>query len=377
LTRIYLSAPEVRGAERALLDQAVASNWIAPAGPDLDAFEAEVASVCGRSHAVGLTSGTAALHLALEAVGVRRDDTVVVSTLTFAAPANAAVYLGATPVFVDSDRATWQISPELLDEELSARATAGTLPKAVVVVDVYGQCADYDRLRPIVERFDVALIEDAAEALGATYKGAPAGSFGAAAALSFNGNKIITTSGGGMLLCDDEAMATRVRYLATQAREPFPHYEHTEIGYNYRLSNLLAAFGRGQLATLSERVERRRTINERYRQAFAQVPGISFMPIAPYGQPNYWLTCITVDPEVTGTDRERLRQHLEAADIESRPTWKPMHLQPVFADAPRRVDGTSQDLFEHGLCLPSGSGIDDTQLERVIETLRGGLPDAQ
>lgn len=376
MSRIYLSAPDVRGPERAMVDAAIASNWIAPVGPDLDAFEAEVATVAGRTHGVGLSSGTAALHLALQAIGVGRDDTVLISTLTFAAPANAAAYLGATPVFVDSDRSTWQLSPELLDEELTARAADGHLPKAAVVVDVYGQCADYDRLLPVLERFGVPLVEDAAESLGATYRGSPAGSFGVFSALSFNGNKIVTTSGGGMLLCDDEQSARRVRYLATQAREPLPHYEHKEIGYNYRLSNLLAAFGRGQLTTLPQRIERRRAINARYRDALRDAPGISFMPVADYGKPNFWLTCITVDPVTAGTDRERLRQHLEAAEIESRPTWKPMHLQPVFADAPRRVDGTSEDLFEYGLCLPSGSGMDDPQLERVIDALRDGLPGA-
>jgi dTDP-4-amino-4,6-dideoxygalactose transaminase len=376
MNRIYLSAPDVGVAERTMVDAAIASNWIAPVGPDLDAFESEVAAITGRKHAVGVSSGTAALHLALREVGVGPGDSVIVSTLTFAAPAYAAVYLGATPIFVDSDRSTWQLSPELLDAELSARAADGHLPKAVVVVDVYGQCADYDRLLPILERFGVPLVEDAAEALGATYRGSPAGSFGVFGALSFNGNKIVTTSGGGMVLCADEELATRVRYLATQAREPLVHYEHREIVYNYRLSNLLAAFGRGQLLTLPQRIERRRAINHRYREALGNEPGISFMPVADYGVPNYWLTCITVDPAEAGTDRERLRQHLEAADIESRPTWKPMHTQPVFANAPRRIDGTSEDLFEHGLCLPSGSAIDRDQLERVIATVRTGLPSA-
>jgi len=373
VSRIYLSAPDVGSTERGLVDRAIASNWIAPVGPDLDAFESDVASITGRTHAVGVSSGTAALHLALQEVGVERGDTVVVSTLTFAAPANATVYLGATPIFVDSDPSTWQLSPDLLEEELEARAAGGQMPKAVVVVDVYGQCADYDRLLPVLRRFGVALVEDAAEALGATYRGSPAGSFGSFAALSFNGNKIVTTSGGGMVLCSDEEGARRVRFLATQAREPLPHYEHREVGYNYRLSNLLAAFGRGQLITLPERIARRRFINERYKEALRDAPGISFMPVATYGEPNFWLTCITVDPADAGTDRERLRLHLEAADIESRPTWKPMHLQPVFADAPRRVDGTSEHLFEHGLCLPSGSGIDDGQLERVIDALLEGL----
>jgi dTDP-4-amino-4,6-dideoxygalactose transaminase len=373
LSRIYLSAPHVGAAERANVNEAIASNWIAPVGPDLDAFEEEVAAVTGRTHAIGVSSGTAALHLALQGVGVESGDTVLISTLTFAAPANAAVYLGATPGFVDCDRSTWQMSPELLDEELSARAARGHLPRAVVVVDAYGQCADYDRLLPVLGRFGVPLVEDAAEALGATYRGSPAGSFGPFAALSFNGNKIVTTSGGGMLLCADEAAAHRARYLATQAREPLPHYEHREVGYNYRLSNLLAAFGRGQLATLQQRIDRRQAINHRYREALDGLPGVSFMPVADYGKPNFWLTCITVDPDAAGTDRERLRLRLEEADIESRPTWKPMHLQPVFAGADRRVDGTSADLFERGLCLPSGSGMDDSQLERVIGALREGL----
>jgi dTDP-4-amino-4,6-dideoxygalactose transaminase len=360
-----------------MIMEAITSNWIAPLGPDLDAFEAEVAKLAGRTHAVGMASGTAALHLALRELGVARGDTVVISTLTFAAPAFAAAYVGATPVFVDSEAATWQISPDLLEEELAARASDGRLPKAVVVVDVYGQCADYDRILAITERYGVPLVEDAAEALGATYRDAPAGSFGVFSALSFNGNKIVTTGGGGMLLCEDEAAARRVRYLSTQAREPLPYYEHREIGHNYRLSNLLAAFGRGQLVTLAERIERRRAINDRYRESLGDLPGIAFMPVADYGEPNYWLTCITVDPGAAGTDRERLREHLEGADIESRPTWKPMHLQPVFVDSPRLVDGTAEGLFERGLCLPSGSGIDDQQLDRVIEAVREGLPGAR
>jgi pyridoxal phosphate-dependent aminotransferase EpsN len=376
MSRIYLSAPDVRTAEQEMVNEAMASNWIAPVGPDLDAFEAEVAALAGRTHAVGMASGTAALHLALQEVGVGRGDTVVISTLTFAAPAFAAAYLGATPIFVDSERSTWQISPDLLEEELAARADDRHPPKAVVVVDVYGQCADYDRILAVTERYGVPLVEDAAEALGATYRGSPAGSFGGFSVLSFNGNKIVTTGGGGMLLCGDEAAARRVRYLSTQAREPLPHYEHREIGHNYRLSNLLAAFGRGQLVTLAERIERRRVINRRYRESLGALPGVSFMPVADYGEPNYWLTCITVDPVVTGTDRERVRQHLEADDIESRPTWKPMHLQPVFAANPRRVDGTAEDLFEHGLCLPSGSGMDDQQLDRVITALQEGLSGA-
>jgi dTDP-4-amino-4,6-dideoxygalactose transaminase len=366
VSRIYLSAPDVRGAERELVDAAISSNWLAPVGPDLDAFEREVASVTEVAYAVGLTSGTAALHLALHELGVGPGDTVLVSTFTFASPANAAAYLGATPVFVDSDPETWELSASLVSEELAASEKRGQLPKAAVVVDLYGQCADYDELLPLFAEHGIAVVEDAAEALGATYRGRPAGSFGKCAALSFNGNKIITTSGGGMLLCNDEPFAARVRHLATQAREPVAHYEHLEIGYNYRLSNLLAALGRAQLATLGDRLQRRRAINELYRESLGSLPGVSFMPVASYGEPNHWLTCITIDPDIAGFSREDLRLHLETADIESRPTWKPMHMQPAFKDAPARVDGTSEQIFATGLCLPSGSGMSDSELDTVI-----------
>ena len=366
MSRIYLSAPDVRGAERELVDAAISSNWLAPVGPDLDAFEREVASVTEVAYAVGLTSGTAALHLALHELGVGPGDTVLVSTFTFASPANAAAYLGATPVFVDSDPETWELSASLVSEELAASEKRGQLPKAAVVVDLYGQCADYDELLPLFAEHGIAVVEDAAEALGATYRGRPAGSFGKCAALSFNGNKIITTSGGGMLLCNDEPFAARVRHLATQAREPVAHYEHLEIGYNYRLSNLLAALGRAQLATLGDRLQRRRAINELYRESLGSLPGVSFMPVASYGEPNHWLTCITIDPDIAGFSREDLRLHLETADIESHPTWKPMHMQPAFKDAPARVDGTSEQIFATGLCLPSGSGMSDSELDTVI-----------
>jgi len=369
VSRIYLSPPEVNGTDRASLLDAVDGGWIAPVGSDLDAFEAETAAVCGRAHGVGLASGTAGLHLVLRELGVGPGDEVLVSDLTFAASANAAVYCGATPVLVDADAATWQVSPDLLAEAIAARRAAGARVAAAVVVDLYGQCADYDRIVPLLADADVPLVEDAAEALGATYRDRPAGSFGEAGILSFNGNKIITTSGGGMVVTDDDHLAERCRFLATQAREPAVHYEHAEIGFNYRLSNLLAAFGRGQLADLDRRVARRTAINERYRAALADVAGISFMPDAGYGTPTWWLTCITIDPAVTGVDREQVRLALEAADIESRPTWKPMHLQPVFAEAPAFVDGTSAEIFERGLCLPSGSGLTDADQDRVIERL--------
>ena len=366
-SRIHLSAPDVRGPEREALLAALDSGWIAPVGPALDAFEQELAALTGRGHGVGLASGTAALHLALRELGVGPGDEVVVSTFTFAGSAFPVVHCGAIPVLVDSESASWNLSPDLLAEELDERRRLGRpAPKAAVVVDLYGQCADYDRIVPILEAHGVPLLEDAAEAIGAASLGRPAGSFGVAAALSFNGNKLITTSGGGALVCDDADLARRYRHLATQAREPAPHYEHVEIGFNYRLSNLLAAVGNGQLATLEDRIRRRAEIREGYAATFAPVDGVELNPIADGQSPNHWLTCITVDPARTGFSAEQLRLHLETADIESRPTWKPMHLQPVFATAPQRVDGTSQRLFEQGLCLPSGSGMTDADLDRVL-----------
>ena len=265
------------------------------------------------------------------------------------------------------------VAPDLLAEELTERAGRGRLPKAVVVVDLYGQCADYDRILPLCQEYEVAVIEDAAESLGASCGGRPAGSFGAAAVLSFNGNKIITTSGGGMLVTDDQRVAAHARHLATQARDPAPHYEHSEIGYNYRLSNLLAAFGRAQLAGLAERVERRRAVNRRYREALGELAGVAFQPTGPGQEPSCWLTCITIDPAEARATNDVVRLALEAQDIEARPTWKPMHLQPVFADAPSRVDGTSDGLFAHGLCLPSGSSLSPSDQDRVLEVVRGIL----
>jgi len=368
--RIHLSPPDVGDAERLALLQALDSGWVAPVGPALDAFEGDVAAFTGTEHAVALSSGTAALHLALLTLGVGPGDDVIVPTLTFVASANAVTYTGARPVFVDADPTTWQIDPDLVAEELAARARTGRLPAAVIAVDLYGQCADYDRLAVICSQYDIPLVEDAAEALGATYRGRAAGSFGAAGLFSFNGNKIITTSGGGMLVTNDAEMARRVRHLSTQSREPVVHYEHAEIGFNYRMSNLLAALGSAQLAGLPSRIERRRQINGRYRAALADLEGIALMPIADYGEPNHWLSCVTVDPDAATATRDEVLKHMEDAGIEARPVWKPMHLQPVYSDAQIVRGGVARQLFTTGLCLPSGSALSDRELARVIEAAR-------
>ena len=370
MERILLSAPDIRGAEREMVMAAIDSNWIAPAGPDLDAFEAELAQATGRQFCVGLSSGTAGLHLALETAGVTSSDTVLVSTLTFVATPNALDQLGAKPIFIDSDDATWNMDPALVESTLAELAETGQLPKAVVPVDLYGQCANYSELVPICEKYGVAIIADSAESLGASHDGSPAGAFGDSAILSFNGNKIITASGGGALVTDDEEIADRVRHLATQAREPAPYYEHIDRGYNYRLSNILAALGRAQLLTLEERVDRRREINRSYRDLFELIPGISVMPEAPNGRTTFWLTAVTIDPNTAPMENEALRLALEAANIESRPVWKPMHLQPAYKSERAVLNGVSDRLFANGLCLPSGSGMSDSEFDRVLETLR-------
>jgi dTDP-4-amino-4,6-dideoxygalactose transaminase len=367
--RIFLSAPDIRGPEHKRVREALASGWLAPVGPDLDAFEAEVARVAGRGHGVGITSGSAAIELTLRELGVGPGDEVLVSTLTFAGSAFPVVHCGATPVFIDSEADGWNLSPDLVAEELADRRRTGrAMPKAAVVTDLYGQCADYHRLVPLLAEHGVVLVEDAAEAIGARLGGRLAGSFGKYGILSFNGNKLATTSGGGVIVGDDEAQAVRFRFLASQAREPGTHYEHVEVGYSCRLSNLLAALGRGQLDDLPERLERRKQIRERYEADLADVPGVGFQPVPDGHEPNHWLTCITVDP-VSGVLPDDVVQHLELADIESRPAWKPMHLQPVFADAPCRVDGTAEAVFRAGVCLPSGGGLDDEDLDRVVARL--------
>lgn len=367
MKRIYLSPPHTGKHERSFLLDAYDSNWIAPLGPNVDAFEQELATKVGVSHAAALSSGTAALHLALLILGIKKDDEVIVSSLTFSASANPVTYVGAQPVFIDSDRSTWNMDPGLLEEELHECNRRGRLPKAVIVVDLYGQCADYEPILHACARYDIPVIEDAAEALGATYKNRWAGSLGHMGVFSFNGNKIITTSGGGMLVSEKKEWVEKARFLATQARDSAPHYQHSQIGYNYRMSNLLAAVGRGQLLSLDERVEQRRFNNSFYRRNLEHIDGITFLPEAPYGRSNCWLTCITIDPTLFGATREEVRLHLESLNIETRPVWKPMHLQPVFQACRIRGGTVAQKIFENGLCLPSGSSMTDEDRRRVIE----------
>lgn len=371
MSRIYLSPPDVSDADRAAISRAFEGGWIAPLGPEVDAFEKELASATTRSHGVALSSGTAALHLALLNLGVGPGDKVLVSTLTFAASVNAIRYVGAEPVFIDSDVTTWTMDVDNLDRALRQSAYSACIP-----VDIYGQCASYEMIESLCGQAGVPVVADAAEALGATYRGRPAGSFGAMAVLSFNGNKVITTSGGGALVTDDEDWAERARWLATQARDDAPHYEHTAVGYNYRLSNLLAALGRSQLADLERRVEARRTHNQAYRDAFEDLPGIEFMPEGSTRRSTFWLTCMTIDPDQAGLDREQVRLHLESLDIEARPVWKPMHLQPVFAKYQTFGGEVSQRLFENGLCLPSGSSLTEDDRGRVIAAVRQAFTSA-
>jgi len=365
--RIYLSPPDMSAAEREALLGAFDSNWIAPLGPEVDAFERDLANRIGVQDAAALSSGTAALHLALILLEVGPGDEVWTATLTFAATANAIRYVGATPVFIDSERESWNMDPALLRGALRDASTRGALPKALVVVDLYGQCADYDAILNACREYGVPVIEDAAEALGATYRGKPAGSFGAIGVLSFNGNKIMTTSGGGALVSDDTALVERSRHLASQARLPVAHYEHEEVGYNYRLSNLLAAVGRAQLARLDELVDRRSELNRSYRAALEGIDGITFLLEAPGRHSTRWLTCVLLDEARLGVGPEQIREHLETHNIEARPVWKPMHLQPVHRSCRVIGGAVAEDLFRRGLCLPSGSTLSDDGLRRVIE----------
>ncbi|MEG4632708.1 DegT/DnrJ/EryC1/StrS family aminotransferase [Microcoleus sp. AR_TQ3_B6] len=369
LKQILLSTPHMGSLEQEFVKEAFDTNWIAPVGPHVDAFEQEFCEVVGAKHAAAVTSGTAALHLALQLIGVGSGDEVFCSTLTFIATATPITYLGAKPVFIDSDRTSWNLNPDLFREALDKRAKIGSLPKAVVIVHLYGQSCDIDPILEACNAYEIPLIEDAAESLGASYKNRSPGSFGKIGIFSFNGNKIITTSGGGMLVSDDQKLVEKARFLATQARDPAPHYQHSEIGYNYRLSNVLAGIGRGQLRVLEERVEARRHNFEVYKQALGNLPGIEFMPEAAFGKSTRWLTCLTIDPAAFGADREQVRLALAQKKIEARPVWKPLHLQPVFADCECIEGAVAQELFEYGLCLPSGSNLTDEDLERVTSAI--------
>lgn len=371
--RIYMSSPDVGEAEEQAVVAAMRSGWIAPLGPDVDAFERELAERVGVAHAVALSSGTAALHLALLTLGVKPGDVVLTSAMTFAATANAIVYTGAEPYFIDADPTTGNIDATLLREALVELREAGEHVSAIVPVDLLGKAIDYTAVLAVADEFGVPVVADAAESLGATHAGRAAGSFGRASIVSFNGNKIMTTSGGGMLLTDDADFAQHVRYLATQARQPVVHYEHIDIGYNYRMSNLLAALGRAQLARLDAMIARRREMRELYKGLFAAVDGVEVFGAEGDDADNVWLTSILIDSSVTGWEPSELAAALAADDIESRPLWKPMHVQPVFDGARSKTNGASEALFTRGLTLPSGSALTDVQRERVVTAIRGFL----
>ena len=374
--RIYLSPPHMTGKEMNYIQDAFDSNWIAPLGPHVDAFEKEMADYVGCKGALALSSGTAALHLGLKLLSIQPGDIVFCSSLTFSATINPVIYEGAVPVFIDSDRDTWNMSPSALKKAFEEAEKIGKHPKAVITVDLYGQSANYDPIHEICNFYNVPILEDAAEALGATYGDKKCGTLGKLGVLSFNGNKIITTSGGGMLVSDNLEMLSKARFWATQARDPAPHYQHSEIGYNYRMSNILAAIGRAQLEVIEERVAARRRIFETYRNTLGNIPGISFMPEAPFGRANRWLTVMVVDPQ-TGVTPADIMKALQEENIESRPVWKPMHLQPVFekyAYFPHQEDETiSDELFANGICLPSGSSLTKEEQERIISIIRSLL----
>ena len=371
--RIYLSLARMSGNEQKYIQEAFDTNWVVPLGPNVNAFELSLGEYLGHDkQVVALSSGTAGIHLALIQLGVGAGDEVICQSFTFAASANPIKYVGATPVFVDSEPDTWNMSPRFLREAIEHRlAKTGKLPKAIIPVHLYGMPARMDELMAVANEYDIAVVEDAAEALGSEYKGRKCGTFGEFACLSFNGNKIITTSGGGALVCSTTAQAKKTMFYATQARDEAPHYQHSAIGYNYRMSNICAGIGRGQMTVLDNFVARRRQIHARYRALLQGVAGVSLLenPSDDFNS-NHWLTCIVVNEAEAGFSRETLRLRMDAANIETRPLWKPMHLQPVFADAPFYGDGTSELLFDSGLCLPSGAGLTDDDVDRVVEVLK-------
>lgn len=371
--QILLSTPHMGDAEMGFIQEAFETNWIAPLGPNVDAFEREIAALVGSEHAAALSSGTAALHLALRLVGVGERDKVFCSSFTFAASANPIVYQGAEPVFIDSDRESWNMSVTALARAFVVAKSEGWMPKAVMVVNLYGQSADFDPILELCNAHGVPVIEDAAESLGAKYKGRPSGTFGKLAAFSFNGNKIITTSGGGMLVSDDGALIAKARFLATQARDPAPHYQHSEIGFNYRMSNILAGVGRGQLQVLQDRVDARRAVYYAYREGLSDVAGIEWMPEPEWSYSTHWLTTCTIDETQAGISAGTLLKRLADEMIETRPLWKPMHAQPVFEGCRYFTHGNesvSDELFRTGLCLPSGSNMTPREIDRIVGSVR-------
>jgi pyridoxal phosphate-dependent aminotransferase EpsN len=365
--RIYLSSPHMGDKEFAFVKEAFETNWIAPVGPHVDMFEKEFCEITGARFAAAVSSGSAAIHLALILLGILPGDEVMCSALTFAATANPIAYQGATPVFIDSEPSTWNMDCNCLEDAIRDRIRQGKRPKAIIIVHLYGQSADMDPIMNICNQYDIPLVEDAAESAGAYYKGKHTGIFGKFGVFSFNGNKIITCSSGGMLVSSEEGLIKKAKFLATQARDPAPHYQHSHIGYNYRLSNVLAGIGRGQLRVLAERVQARRANFDFYQKELGGLPGIQFMPEAGFGRSNRWLTCLTIDPSKFGSTREEVRLALESENIESRPVWKPLHLQPVFQNYPYYGSGVAEALFDKGLCLPSGSNLSKEDLQRVAK----------
>ena len=375
--RIFLSSPHMSGNEQNYINEAFDTNWIAPLGPNVDAFEKEIASYVGVEDAAALSSGTAAIHLALRLLDVRTGDKVFCSSLTFIASANPISYEGAEPVFIDSEPETWNMSPLALEHALADAKREGQLPKAVIVVNLYGQNAKMDEILSVCNEYEVPIIEDAAESLGSTYKGKASGTFGKFGIYSFNGNKIITTSGGGMLISNDVEALKKARFLATQARDPAPHYQHSQFGYNYRMSNILAGVGRAQLEVLNDRVESRRLVFERYQHELANIPGIHFMPESANTRSNRWLTTLTIDEDIVGTSIASLLQSLAEDNIEARPVWKPLHMQPLFKGSAyyshNDNENISEQLFKTGICLPSGSNMTEEDQWRVIDCVKNSL----
>ncbi|MBJ7929874.1 MULTISPECIES: aminotransferase class I/II-fold pyridoxal phosphate-dependent enzyme [Bacillus cereus group] len=371
--RIYLSSPHMSGNEQKYIQNAFDTNWVAPLGPNVDGFERELASFVGVRGGTAVSSGTAAIHLALQLLGIQKGDTVFCSSFTFVASANPIVYLGAEPVFIDSEPETWNMSPSALAHALYEASKMGNLPKAIILVHLYGQSAKLDEILSLCHQYNVPIVEDAAESLGSTYKGKASGTFGKFGVYSFNGNKIITTSGGGMLVSNDVEALERARFLATQAKDPAPHYEHSEIGYNYRLSNILAGIGRGQLEVLEDRVRARRFVYKRYYEALSHMPGFYFMPELEHTRPNRWLTTLTIDEKESGISIGKLLRILAEEDIEARPMWKPLHMQSLFKEKKyyphSKNEDVSQYLFQSGICLPSGSNMLAEDQQRVIQSI--------